>query len=109
MDPRTRLDDDDKREIPPFVQKVLAVDVELTKKFVSFCLNFVPIRSLRTHCKFLEVGLKLSSVHHYFWHIGILTPKIYIYTKRHHLNFETVFLPWNFMAGGYTCGVLVLR
>lgn len=69
MDPRTRLDDDDKREIPPFVQKVLAVDVELTKKFVSFCLNFVPIRSLRTHCKFLEVGLKCPPLFLAYWHI----------------------------------------
>lgn len=57
MDPKTRLDDDDgeKRKIPPAIQKLLAIDVEMTKRFVSFSLNFVPIRSLKTHCKFLEV------------------------------------------------------
>lgn len=56
MDPQTRLEDDDKRELPPFVKKALAIDVEMTKRFVSFSLNFVPIRSLKTHCKFLEVS-----------------------------------------------------
>ena len=55
MDPKTRLSDDDKRKIPAPVQKLLALDVEMTKKFVSFSLNFVPIRSLKAHCKFLEV------------------------------------------------------
>lgn len=56
MDPKTRLDDSEKRNIPVPIQKLLAYDVELTKKFVSFSLNFVPIRSLKTHCKFLEVN-----------------------------------------------------
>lgn len=56
MDPKTRLDENEKRNIPAPVQKVLAYDVELTKRFVSFSLNFVPIRSLKTHCKFLEVS-----------------------------------------------------
>lgn len=58
MDPKTRLDGDaagEKRNIPPVLQKLLAYDVEMTKRFVSFSLNFVPIRSLKTHCKFLEV------------------------------------------------------
>lgn len=56
MDPRTRLDKVDSRAIPPFVQKALAIDVDMTKRFVAFCLNFVPIRSLKTNCKFLEVS-----------------------------------------------------
>lgn len=51
----------EKRKIPPLLQKILAVDVQLTKKFVSFSLNFVPIRSLKTHCKFLEVSVMRSS------------------------------------------------
>lgn len=58
MDPKTRLDGDaggEKRNIPPVLQKLLAYDVEMTKRFVSFSLNFVPIRSLKMHCKFLEV------------------------------------------------------
>lgn len=59
MDPKTRLDDREKRSIPVPIQKLLAYDVELTKKFVSFSLNFVPIRSLKTHCKFLEVSYSL--------------------------------------------------
>lgn len=57
MDSKTRLDDNEKRNIPKPIQKLLAYDVELTKKFVSFSLNFVPIRSLKTHCKFLEVSV----------------------------------------------------
>lgn len=52
-DPTT--DPGEKRQIPPALQKLLAYDVEMTKRFVSFSLNFVPIRSLKTHCKFLEV------------------------------------------------------
>lgn len=56
MDSKTRLDDGEKRDIPVPIQKLLAFDVELTKRFVSFSLNFVPIRSLKTHCKFLEVS-----------------------------------------------------
>lgn len=55
MDPATRVE---KRNIPPVLQKILALDVEWTKKLVSFSLNFVPIRSLKTHCKFLEVNIK---------------------------------------------------
>lgn len=47
----------EKRQIPPLLGKLLALDVQLTKKFVSFSLNFVPIRSLKTHCKFLEVSI----------------------------------------------------
>lgn len=46
---------DEKRSVPPILEKVLALDVEWTKRFVSFSLNFVPIRSLKAHCKLLEV------------------------------------------------------
>lgn len=67
MDPKTRLSDDDKRKIPAPVQKLLALDVEMTKKFVSFSLNFVPIRSLKAHCKFLEY-----SCHGIVWLAGLL-------------------------------------
>lgn len=58
MDPKTRLDkgSSEKRDVPPAIQKLLAIDVEMTKRFVSFSLNFVPIRSLTAHCKFLEVS-----------------------------------------------------
>lgn len=46
----------EKREIPPFLKKVLRLDEEWTKRFVSFSLHFVAVRSLKTHCKFLEVS-----------------------------------------------------
>jgi presqualene diphosphate phosphatase len=39
----------------------------LTKKFVSFLLNFVQIRSFKTHCKFLE-----WSCHGIVWLAGLL-------------------------------------
>lgn len=55
MDNRPKQRDVEKRDIPPFLEKILALDVEWTKKFVSFSLNFVTVRSLKTHCKFLEV------------------------------------------------------
>jgi len=67
MDARTRLDDAEKRQIPPALQKLLALDVEWTKKFVSFSLNFVPIRSLKIHCTFLEY-----SCHGLVWLVGLL-------------------------------------
>ncbi|CAO1415054.1 unnamed protein product, partial [Diamesa serratosioi] len=53
IDSDTRLEGD-KRIVPQFLQKLLKQDVILTKKFVSFLLNFVQIRSFKTHCKFLE-------------------------------------------------------
>lgn len=54
VDPKTRLDEG--RNLPPWLSKLLAWDVATTKRFVSFLLNFVAIRSLKTHCRFLEVG-----------------------------------------------------
>ncbi|XP_055313374.1 polyisoprenoid diphosphate/phosphate phosphohydrolase PLPP6 [Sitodiplosis mosellana] len=54
MEGRSKKDEFEKRDIPPVLEKLLALDVEWTKRFVSFSLNFVPIRSLKTHCKFLE-------------------------------------------------------
>lgn len=65
MDPKTRLDadaDGEKRHIPPALQKLLAYDVEMTKRFVSFSLNFVPIRSMKTNCKFLEVRTRFAAL-----------------------------------------------
>jgi presqualene diphosphate phosphatase len=59
MDPKTRLDDE-QRNIPPAVKKLLEWDVIVTKKFVSFLLNFVAFRSLKNHCKFLEVLKNLT-------------------------------------------------
>lgn len=44
------------RNIPPALKKLLEWDVVMTKRFVSFLLNFIALRSLRTHCKILEVG-----------------------------------------------------
>uniref|UniRef100_T1GI00 Phosphatidic acid phosphatase type 2/haloperoxidase domain-containing protein n=1 Tax=Megaselia scalaris TaxID=36166 RepID=T1GI00_MEGSC len=67
MDPKTRLDDDDKRVVPPAIKKLLAWDVEMTKKFVSFMLNFVAFRSLKVHCKFLEY-----SCHGIVWLAGLM-------------------------------------
>lgn len=56
MDPATRLENDnEKRNVPKIIRKVLIIDVELTKRFVAFCLNFLPMRSLKTNCKLLEV------------------------------------------------------
>lgn len=57
----------EKRKIPPALEKILAFDVQITKKFVSFSLNFVPIRSLKTHCKFLEY-----SCHGLVWFAALL-------------------------------------
>lgn len=67
MDPKTRLVEGEKRKIPVPIQKLLAYDVQLTKRFVSFCLNFVAIRSLKTHFKFLEY-----SCHGIVWLAGLL-------------------------------------
>lgn len=56
MERNAQKTDLERRQIPPILEKLLALDVEWTKRFVSFSLNFVPIRSLKTHCKFLEVS-----------------------------------------------------
>lgn len=53
LDPSTRFEES--RNIPKPLKKILAWDVEVTKQFVSFLLNFVAIKSLKTHCRFLEV------------------------------------------------------
>lgn len=71
MDPKTRLDNGsggEKRNVPPAIQKLLAIDVEMTKRFVSFSLNFVPIRSLKAHCKFLEVSKVPNNWLWSIWH-----------------------------------------
>lgn len=54
MDNKTRMEGG--RNIPPTLKKLLEWDVVMTKRFVSFLLNFIALRSLRTHCKILEVG-----------------------------------------------------
>lgn len=66
MDNQTRLDDSDKRKIPVPIRKILAYDVELTKKFVAFSLNFVPVRSLKLHCTFLEVNFLIILLYLFF-------------------------------------------
>lgn len=88
MDPKTRLEDDEKRKIPPAIKKLLAWDVEMTKKFVSFMLNFVAFRSLKVHCKFLEY-----SCHGIVWLAGWMA---YIWTVD---NKESYQMQVNFMFG----------
>ena len=53
MNPKTRMEGPS-REVPEFLQKILAKDVKATKKLVSFMLNFVQAKSFKNHCKFLE-------------------------------------------------------
>lgn len=53
--------------VPEPLKNLLKKDVELTKKFVSYLLNFVQIRSFKTHCKFLE-----WSCHGIVWLAGLL-------------------------------------
>lgn len=59
MDHKSRVDvqddEQERRRVPPIIQKLLAADVQLTKRVVAFSLNFVAFRSMRQHCKFLEV------------------------------------------------------
>lgn len=43
-----------KRQVHPALKKLLAWDAEISKKFVSFLLNFVQVRSFARHCKVLE-------------------------------------------------------
>jgi len=62
----TRLEGE-KRIVPAFLKNILKRDVELTKKFVSFLMNFVQIRSFKTHCKFLE-----WSCHGIVWLAGLI-------------------------------------
>ncbi|XP_046996989.1 phospholipid phosphatase 6 [Schistocerca americana] len=45
-----------KREIPPALQKLLALDVHLTNQFCIWANHFLPLKSLRIHYKFLEVS-----------------------------------------------------
>lgn len=55
LDHRTRLEES--RNVPESLKKLLAWDVSITKRFVSFLLNFVALRSLKTHCRILEVWI----------------------------------------------------
>ncbi|XP_018324184.1 phospholipid phosphatase 6 [Agrilus planipennis] len=45
-----------KRNVPPIIRKILDIDVKLTEKFVLWANQFVPLRSLRTHYKILEIS-----------------------------------------------------
>ncbi|RZC40789.1 PAP2 domain containing protein, partial [Asbolus verrucosus] len=45
----------EKREVPPALKKLLKFDAELTKKFVLWANQFLPLRSLRIHYKALEI------------------------------------------------------
>ncbi|XP_014354811.1 phospholipid phosphatase 6 isoform X1 [Papilio machaon] len=47
---------EDKRQVPPMLQKVLRYDVQITKKFVELALKTTALRSLRNHAKFLEIS-----------------------------------------------------
>lgn len=73
MENKTRADiqdEQERRRVPPVVQQLLAADVQLTKRVVAFSLNFVAFRSMRQHCKFLEV---------YIWIWEMIISKIGIY------------------------------
>ncbi|KAH8408168.1 hypothetical protein KR222_005694, partial [Zaprionus bogoriensis] len=43
-------------EAPPALRTILEYDVKITDRFVSFLLQFASFKSLRIHCKFLEVS-----------------------------------------------------
>lgn len=43
-------------EVPPALKKILEQDVKITDRFVSYLLQFASFKSLKIHCKFLEVS-----------------------------------------------------
>jgi hypothetical protein len=51
-----------KRQVPPVLKKLLAWDADVTKKFVSFLLNFVQVRSFARHCKLEAAGMQIPSI-----------------------------------------------
>lgn len=53
--------------VPDFLKRILKKDVEVTKKFVAFCMNFVQVRSFQTQCKVLE-----WSCHGIIWIVGLI-------------------------------------
>jgi hypothetical protein len=53
--------------VPDFLKNILKKDVEVTKQFVAFCMNFVQMRSFKNHCKFLE-----WSCHGIVWLVGLI-------------------------------------
>lgn len=57
----------DRRVVPPALQKILKLDAEITDRFCNLANKFVPLRSLRTHYKLLEV-----SCHGLLWIAGWL-------------------------------------
>ncbi|XP_044270372.1 phospholipid phosphatase 6 [Tribolium madens] len=44
-----------KRQVPPAMKKILNLDAEITKRFVLWANQFLPLRSLRIHYKALEI------------------------------------------------------
>ena len=47
----------EQRQVPEFLQKILAADVVLTHRFCNWADCFLPFRSLRLHYKALEVSV----------------------------------------------------
>jgi len=52
INPKTRIEE--KRNVPPALQKLLEWDVKATKKLISYLLNFKPVEQFKRQCKFLE-------------------------------------------------------
>ncbi|KAI5642359.1 PAP2 superfamily domain-containing protein [Phthorimaea operculella] len=47
---------EEKRQVPLMLQKILRYDVQITKRFVDAALKTTALRSLRNHAKFLEIS-----------------------------------------------------
>ncbi|KAJ3661186.1 hypothetical protein Zmor_005595 [Zophobas morio] len=45
----------EKREVPPAIKNILKADIEISKRFVLWANQFLPLRSLRIHYKALEI------------------------------------------------------
>ncbi|XP_047370178.1 polyisoprenoid diphosphate/phosphate phosphohydrolase PLPP6 isoform X2 [Vespa velutina] len=50
------MDQEEKRQVPSFLKKILDVDVYLTKVFVNSLEKYLPVRQLQTHYKALEIS-----------------------------------------------------
>lgn len=48
--------DQEKRQVPPALQKLLKADVYVTNSLCTFMEKFLPFRSLKVHYKMLEVS-----------------------------------------------------
>ncbi|EFA00398.1 polyisoprenoid diphosphate/phosphate phosphohydrolase PLPP6 [Tribolium castaneum] len=49
------MSESSKRQVPPAMKKLLSLDAEITKRFVLWANQFLPLRSLRIHYKALEI------------------------------------------------------